>query len=189
MPFVDKLWCTLIKLFQSILQCNGQLGSIVASFEDASKKPFVSKHFAEVIPEGVSKRCQAWESWCHLCWVHVCSSGESCDNRWYKLLYQSCEVQRDGHGEKVRSPDPYTCVTWAHTVDFNCTYMGARLIDGECKGYAPETDSILVLHAAEQLAYKDQGLAMLTTNSSFTFLQLHKRCWNTPHKSELWWTA
>ena len=38
----------------------------------------------------------------------------------------------------------------------------------------PDAPSILVLHATEQLTYKDVGLAMLTTNSSFTFYQFAK---------------
>ena len=49
--------------------------------------------------------------------------------------------------------------TRAHTYDFNCTYMGVHLIDGECKGDSkPDSKSaasaVLVLHSAEQLAYK-----------------------------------
>ena len=53
------------------------------------------------------------------------------------------KFRRDNHGEKVwktfdekiqdlNAPIPHP--TRAHTMDFNCTYMGAHLIDGECKG-------------------------------------------------------
>ena len=75
---------------------------------------------------------------------------------------------KDNHAEKIRkifdekmanidAPVPHP--TQAHTYDFNCTYMGARLIDGECKGDSkPDSKSaasaVLILHFAEQLAYK-----------------------------------
>ena len=45
---------------------------------------------------------------------------------------------------------------------------------GSAKARPPDAPSILVVHAAEQLAYKDVGLAMLTTNSSFIFYQFAK---------------
>ena len=60
--------------------------------------------------------------------------------------------------------------TWSHTFNFNLTYCGARLVDGECKGSAAEDEkAVLVLHSLEQLALKQTALAMLTTNNSFTF--------------------
>ena len=60
--------------------------------------------------------------------------------------------------------------THSHTFDFNLTYCGARLVDGECKGSAAEDEkAVLVFHSLEQLALKQRALAMLTTNNSFTF--------------------
>ena len=61
--------------------------------------------------------------------------------------------------------------TRSHTFDFNLTYCGARLVDGECKGSAAAEDekAVLVFHSLEQLALKQTALAMLTTNNSFTF--------------------
>ena len=56
------------------------------------------------------------------------------------------KFRTQNHAEKVcktfdeKIPDlnaPIPCPTQSHTMDFNCTYMGAHLIDGECKGYAP----------------------------------------------------
>ena len=72
----------------------------------------------------------------------------------------------------------FPCPTRAHTYNFNCTYMGVRLIDGECKGDSkPDTKSsasaVLVLHSAEQLAYKQSALSMLT-NESITFFDAFK---------------
>ena len=95
---------------------------------------------------------------------------------------------KDNHAEKIRkifdekmadidAPVPHP--TRAHTYDFNCTYMGVCLIDGECKGESkPDTKSaasaVLVLHSTEQLAYKRSALSTLTTNESITFFDAFK---------------
>ena len=76
---------------------------------------------------------------------------------------------------------PVPCATQAHTYDFNCTYMGVHLIDGECKGEnKPDVKSaasaFLMLHSTEQLAYKRSALSMLTTNESITFFDVYKYC-------------
>ena len=57
--------------------------------------------------------------------------------------------------------------------------MGAWLIDGECKSDSKPiaksaASSVLVLHSAEQLAYKNTALSMLTTNQSITFFEVFK---------------
>ena len=96
--------------------------------------------------------------------------------------------RKDNHGDKVRKlfdekmphlNAPVQRPTRAHTYDFNCTYMGVRLIDGECKGDSkPKTksaaSSVLVLHSVEQLAYKRTVLSMFTTNQSITFFEAFK---------------
>ena len=49
-----------------------------------------------------------------------------------------------------------------NTINLGVT-MGVQLIDGECKTeYSPSASSALVLHSAEQLAYRWSGLSMLT---------------------------
>ena len=69
-------------------------------------------------------------------------------------------------GSNVPVPRP----TRAHTFDFNLTYCGARLIDGECKGSTTEDEKcVLVLHTLDQLAVKDSALGVLTTNNTFAF--------------------
>ena len=58
----------------------------------------------------------------------------------------------------------------AHTFDFSMTCGGARLLDGESKGSQLEYEkAILVFHSLDQLAFKDEALALMTTNNSFTF--------------------
>ena len=146
-----------------------QLGSILASFEDASNQRLVSTHFPEVIPRGclqtgakhgnqdvtyVEYTCSAIEK-------RLVTGGEESYLNHIKFV-------KDNHAEKIRqifdekmanidAPVPHP--TRAHNYDFNCTYMGAHLIDGECKGDSkPDSKSaasvVLILHSAEQLAYK-----------------------------------
>ena len=70
--------------------------------------------------------------------------------------------------ENIKAPAPRP--TRAHTFDFNLSFHGARLLDGECKGsQAKHEKAILVFHSLDQLAFKDEALALLTTNNSFTF--------------------
>ena len=58
----------------------------------------------------------------------------------------------------------------AHTFDFNLTFEGARLLDGECKLTETQHEkAILVFHSLDQLAFKDKALALLTTSDSFMF--------------------
>ena len=54
----------------------------------------------------------------------------------------------------------------AHTFDFNLSFRGTRLIDGECKDSALSADEgVLVFHSADQFGYKDSSLSMLTTST------------------------
>ena len=68
----------------------------------------------------------------------------------------------------VKAPAPRP--TRAHTFDFNLSYHGARMLDGECKATQSEHEkAMLVFHCLDQLAFKDEALALLTVNNSFTF--------------------
>ena len=85
-----------------------------------------------------------------------------------ELYLNHIKFVKENHAEKIRKifdekmaniDAPVPRPTRAHTYDFNCTYMGARLIDGECKGDSkPDSKSaasaVLILHSGEQLAYK-----------------------------------
>ena len=146
-----------------------QLGSILVSFEDASNRRFLSTHFSEVIPRGCLQT-RAKHGNHDVTYVeYICSAiekrlviggGESYLNHIKFVKENHAEKIRKIFDEKMANIDaPVPCPTWAHTYDFNCTYMGACLIDGECKGDSkPDTKSaasvFLVLHSAEQLAYK-----------------------------------
>ena len=85
-----------------------------------------------------------------------------------ELYLNHIKFVKDNHAQKIRKifdekmaniDAPVPQPTWEHIYDFNCNYMGARLIDGECKGNSkPDSKSaasvVLVLHSAEKLAYK-----------------------------------
>ena len=63
----------------------------------------------------------------------------------------------------------------AHTFDFNLSFRGARLIDGECKDTASKADEgVLVFHSADQFGYKYSSLSMLTTSTGIKFFKSYK---------------
>ena len=63
----------------------------------------------------------------------------------------------------------------AHTFDFNCTYRGAHIIDGECKASATKAEiGYMVLHATEQLVTQEVAMSMLTTLHQMAFYKTVK---------------
>ena len=66
--------------------------------------------------------------------------------------------------------------TRAHTFDFNCTYQGARLLDGECKATASNAEiAFMVLDSQEQLVTQDVAMSMLTTSHQMSFYKTVKK--------------
>ena len=75
-------------------------------------------------------------------------------------------MDRELQNIKAPAPRPIR----AHTFDLNLSFCGAHLLDGECKATQSEHEkAVLVFHSLDQLAFKDEALALLTTNNSFTF--------------------
>ena len=71
----------------------------------------------------------------------------------------------DGYPD-VPKPRP----TQTHTYDFGCTFMGAQILDGECKASATKADKgFMVLHCLDQLVTQDVTLCMFTTSNQFQF--------------------
>ena len=168
-----------------------QLGSILLSFEDASNQRLVSTYFSEVIPRGCLQTGAKHGNQDVTYVEYMCSAIEKQLVIGGKELYLNhIKFVKDNHAEKIRKifdekmaniDAPVPCPPWAHTCNFNCTYMGVHLIDGECKGDSkPDSKSaasvVLVLHSAEQLAYKQSALSILTTNESITFFDAFKDC-------------
>ena len=108
-----------------------QLGSILASFEDASIQRLVSMHFSEVIPRGCLQTSAKHgnqdityvEYMCSAIEKRLVIGGEESYLNHIKFV-------KDNHAEKIRKifdekmaniDAPVPRPTWAHTYDFNCT--------------------------------------------------------------------
>ena len=149
--------------------------------DNASRGSLVDKDFSQVIPQG---RVETRSKYGHAYVSYIESMTAAREPRLAiggdELYRDPMTFRRDHYDETVckifdeallGTPDtPALRPTHSHTHDFNLTYRGARLVDGECKLMAKREDkSVLVLHSADQLAYKDTALAMLTTNTCFQF--------------------
>ena len=76
----------------------------------------------------------------------------------------------DGH-PNIPTPRP----TQTHTYDFGCTFMGAQILDGECKASATKADKgFRVLNCLDQLVTQDVAQGMLTTSNLFQFYRSNK---------------
>ena len=155
-----------------------QLAALLSSLDTANSGAHIPREFPVLIPRG---NVQTGHKYGHhdVCYVEYMTAAKE------KLVVTGGEQNylnhgtfvRDKHGAKVRAimdrtlattDAPIPRPTRSHTFDFNLTYAGARLIDGECKGHAAEYEkAVLVLHSLEQLALKETALGMLTTNNSF----------------------
>ena len=93
--------------------------------------------------------------------------------------------RKENHCEKVKQlfketvhgyPDaPAPRPTRTHTFDFNCTYEGAHLFDGECKASASKAHvAFTVLHLQEQFVTQDVAMSMLTTLHQIAFYKTIK---------------
>jgi len=157
-----------------------QLATILSSLDTAMQSELIDVNFPELIPRG-NVETGSKHGHCHVSYVEYMTS--SFEPRQVitgdELYLDPVKFRRDHHDKKVRQimdekvigiDAPAPRPTRAHTFDFNLTHAGARLLDGECKLTSnPEQEGVLVFHSADQLAYKDTALAMLTTNNSFKF--------------------
>ena len=101
-------------------------------------------------------------------------------------VYLNLDIfQRDNHAAKVKQLFEETVPGYphapaprpmrAHTFDFNCTYNGARILDGECKASTTKGEiGFMVLHSTEQLVTQDMAMSMLTTSHQMAFYKMVK---------------
>ena len=103
-----------------------------------------------------------------------------------KVYLNPSKFRRENHGAKVQELFSEMVTGYpeasalrpiqSHIYDFRFTYMGAWLIDGECKAAANEADiSFMVLHSMDQLVTQDMSLCMLTASHRFTFYRSMKK--------------
>ena len=152
-----------------------QISAILAALAKAEQSAVISSSFRDIIPQGKvltgSKHGHSDTSYVE----YMTSSSEP------KIVIGGEESYLEhnqfvgrGHAAKVRAVMDQTVSgmqcpaprpTRAHTLDFNLSYMGARLIDGECKDKDDKDDAaVLVLHSLDQLAYSPSAIALLTSS-------------------------
>ena len=157
-----------------------QIALMLSCLDNASKGSLIDVDFTQLIPQG---NVQTGHKHGHheVSYVEYMTSGKerSVVTGAEELYLDHMKFRGDHHDEKVHEifsrelPNLHAPVprpTRSHTFDFNMSYHGARLLDGECKGSSSEHEkAILVFHSLDQLAFKDEALTLLTTNNSFTF--------------------
>ena len=145
----------------------------------------LNHNFNVLIPQG-NKQTGSKHGHHNVCYTeYMCSK---CEPRVMGNLevYLNLDIfRRDNHAAKVKklfaetvpghphapAPRPMR----AHTFDFNCTYAGAHIVDGECKASATIVEiGFMVLHSLEQLVTQDVAMSMLTTSHQMAFYKTVK---------------
>ena len=101
-------------------------------------------------------------------------------------VYLNLDIfRRDNHAAKVKKLFEETVPGYphapaarpmrAHTFDFNCTYNGACILDGECKASTTNAEiGFMVLYSAEHLVTQDVAMSVLTTSHLMAFYKMVK---------------
>ena len=161
-----------------------QLASILSQMQAASGNE-LNHNFKVLIPQGNEQMGSKHEHH-NVCYTeYICSK---CEPRVMGNLevYLNLDIfWRDNHAAKVKqlfeetvpgyphAPAPRS--TRAHTFDFNCTYNGACILDGECKASATKVEiGFMVLHSTEQLMTQDVAMSVLTTSHQMAFYKTIK---------------
>ena len=145
--------------------CLCQLGAMLSSLDMASTGPYIQHDFSHLIPQG---NIQTGHKHGHHDIVYVEYMTAAIEplvvTGGRQSFLNHANFIRFKHADKVRAimdktlptcHAPAPRPTHSHTFDFNLTYCGARLVDGECKGSAAEDEkAVFVLHSLEQLALK-----------------------------------
>ena len=152
------------------------MASMLSGLDSASKGSVIDCDFTQLIPLG---NPQAGHKHGHhdVSYVEYMTSGKETsaevlylDHMKFRVNHhydKVCEIMnRELPNMKAPVPRPMR----AHTFDFNLTFVGAHLLDGEgTLAQSQHEKAILVFHSLDQLAFKDKALALLTTSDSFTF--------------------
>ena len=161
-----------------------QLASILSQMPAASLNE-LSHNFNVLIPQG-NKQMGSKHGHHNVCYTeYMCSKYEPRVMRNFEVYLNLDIFRRDNHAAKVKKlfeetvpgypHAPAARPTRAHTFDFNCTYNGARILDGECKASATNAEiGFMVLHSAEQLVTQDVAMSMLTTLHQMAFYKMVK---------------
>ena len=157
-----------------------QMASVLSCLDGASKGSVIDHDFTQLIPQG---NAQTGHKHGHHDVSHVeyMTSGKEksvvtgadvfyLDHMKFRSEHHDKKVHDIMNRELPNMKAPVPRPMRAHTFDFNLTFEGAHLLDGECKLTETQHEkAILVFHSLDQLAFKDKALALLTTSNSFTF--------------------
>ena len=161
-----------------------QLASILSQMPAASLHE-LGHNFNVLIPQG-NEQTGSKHGHHNVCYTeYMCSKLEPRVMGNLEVYLDLDIFRRDNHAAKVRElfeetvpgypQAPAPRPTRAHTFDFNCTYHGARLVDGECKASATNAEiGFMVLHSTEQLVTQDVAMSMLTTSHQIAFYKTVK---------------
>ena len=161
-----------------------QLASLFSQMTTASVNE-LSHNFNVLIPQGC-KQMISNHGHHNVCYTeYMCSKPEPRVMGNLEVYLNLDIFWRENHAAKVKklfketvpgyphAPAPRP--TRAHIFDFNCTYCGACIVDGECKASATKADiDFMVLHATEQLVTQDMAMSMLTTSHQMAFYKTVK---------------
>ena len=161
-----------------------QLASILSQMPEASVNE-LNHNFNVLIPQG-NKQMGSKHGHHNVCYTeYMCSKREPRVMGNLEVYLNLDIFWRDNHGAKVKklfedtvpgyphapAPRPMR----AHTFDFNCTYNGACILDGECKASTTKAEiGFMVLHSTEQLVTQDVAMSMLTTSHQMAFYKMVK---------------
>ena len=161
-----------------------QLASILSELQSASVNE-LDANFNVLIPQG-NVQTGSKHSHHNVCYTEYMCSQLELGVMGNLEVYLNLDIfWRDNHAAKVKelfeetvpgyphAPAPRH--TKAHTFDFNCTYRGARILDGKCKASATKAEiSYMVLHSTEQLVTQEVAMSMLTTSQQMAFYKTVK---------------
>ena len=161
-----------------------QLASILSQMQAASVNE-LNHNFNVLIPQG-NKQMGSKHGHHNVCYTeYMCSKHEPRVMGNLEVYLNLDIFWRDNHAAKVKNlfeetvpgypHAPAPRPTRAHTFDFNYTYHGARILDGECKASATKAEiGFMVLHSTEQLVTQDVAMPMLTTLHQMAFYKMVK---------------
>ena len=159
-----------------------QLSSIISGLRKASEEE-PNPEMNELIPRGVVYTGHKYGNTHSVCTECMMSTHESWIIYGGNVIYLNAErCNQENHTDIVNkmfseTVEGYPSIpaprpTRTYTYDFCCTFMGACLVDGECKDTATDADKgFLVLHCLDQLVTQDMALCMLTTSASWKSLR------------------
>ena len=162
-----------------------QLASILSQMPAAASVNELNHNFDVLIPQG-NEQMGSKHKHHNVCYTeYICSKYEPRVMENLEVYLNLDIFQRDNHAAMVKKlfeetvpgypHAPAARLMTAHTFDFNCTYNGARILDGECKASATNAEiGFMVLHSAEQLVTQDVAMSMLTTLHQMAFYKTVK---------------